>query len=351
MEEWPVGKIGRRATAGEAEMNPNSTFMRNWRSLCFLAAALAFGAGGAAQAASQPEFVTLGTAGGPIIHLERSQAANAVVVDDAVYLFDTGNGVQRQMRAAGLPLDRVRAVFISHHHLDHNADLGPLLMNRWLQGRYDPIPVIGPPGTKRMVTRMAAAFQPTVYAPIMIGGPPKPGLLKTLLLRDLPKTVDTPYIVFEDDKVRVLAIANDHFHFAPGSVEQRVSRSYSYRIESRGRTMVYTGDTGPSANLELLARDADLLVTEVIDMPLTVERLRRPEIRPEMIDGLAAHMERDHLTPSAIAQLAKRARVKKVVLTHLVPSVDGRRDLSGFTEGLRGVFDGEVIVANDLDKF
>lgn len=333
-------------------MNAGLASIRIWRNLCLIAAVLGFGVdGGAARAASQPEFVTLGTAGGPIIHLDRSQPANAVVVDGSVYLFDTGNGIQRQMRAAGLSLDRVRAVFISHHHLDHNADLGPLLMNRWLQGHHDAITVIGPPGTARMTKAMAAAFQPTVNAPIMIGGPAKPPVTQTLRLQDLPKSMTAPQVVFEDDKVRVLAIINDHFHFAPGSIEQRMSRSYSYRIESHGRTMVYTGDTGPSANLDLLARDADLLVAEVIDLPLTIERLRRPEIRSEMIEGLASHMERDHLTPSAIAQLAKRAGVRKVVLTHLVPTIDGRTDLSGFTKGLAGVFDGEVVIARDLDRF
>lgn len=333
-------------------MNSGLTVARRIRGFCSTVAVLFFGLTfGSVNAIAQPKFITLGTAGGPVIHLERSQPANAFVVDGAVYLFDTGNGIQRQMRAAGLSLDQVRAVFISHHHLDHNADLGPVVMNRWVQGHYSPLAVIGPPGTASMLTRTVAAFQPTISAPIMIGGQRKPTVLKTLRLLDLPKTLNAPRVVFEDDRIRVLAITNDHFHFAPDSAEQRVSRSYSYRIESRGRTIVYSGDTGPSANLELLAKGADMLVTEVIDLPLTIQRLTRPEIKPEMVAGLASHMERDHLTPSAIAQLATRAGIRKVVLTHLVPSVDGRRDMHGFMDGLRGVFDGEVVIANDLDSF
>ncbi len=77
-------------------------------------------------------FVTLGTGGGPLIRTERSEPANAVLVGGAAYLFDLGDGVQRQLLRAAIPLTKVRAIFISHHHNDHNADLGPVLINRWL---------------------------------------------------------------------------------------------------------------------------------------------------------------------------------------------------------------------------
>jgi hypothetical protein len=82
--------------------------------LCGLALA---GAAPAPRAA----FLTLGTGGGPLTRIERSEPANAVVVDGDVYLFDVGDGAQRQLAAAKLPLQRVRAVFLSHHHVDHNT--------------------------------------------------------------------------------------------------------------------------------------------------------------------------------------------------------------------------------------
>jgi len=304
-----------------------------------------------ALSAERPEFVTLGTAGGPRIYVERSQPANAVVVGGAAYLFDTGDGVQRQMKAAGLSLEQVRAVFISHHHLDHNAGLGPLIMNRWLLGVYGKIPVIGPPGTAKMIRGMAAAFRPVEVAPITIGGPPKPLLLSTLQPQDLAGRMDAPRVIYEDENIRVLAITNNHFNFEAGSVPHREARSYSYRIESRGRSMVYTGDTGPSPNLERLAQGADLLVSEVIDLPRELEILKRTKLPPSMIEGLMAHMELDHLTPSQIGQMASRAGVAEVVLTHLVPTVEGDSDLSGFTEGLRNTFKGKVHIAKDLDRF
>src|SRR5262245_47312943 len=83
-------------------------------------------AGVSSAANPSAEWITLGTAGGPIVHASQAQIANAVVVGDAIYLFDVGNGVLRQMSAARLPLRGIKAVFLSHHHLDHNADVGPI---------------------------------------------------------------------------------------------------------------------------------------------------------------------------------------------------------------------------------
>src|SRR5688572_10997522 len=110
----------------------------------------------AAQAGPVPrtEWVTLGTGGGPVIQLKRAQPANALVVGDAVYLFDVGPGTQRQMKAAGIELGQVKAVFLSHHHLDHVGGLGPLLVNRWINGLRSAIPVFGPDGTESMTNGM-----------------------------------------------------------------------------------------------------------------------------------------------------------------------------------------------------
>ncbi|MGH7543564.1 MAG: MBL fold metallo-hydrolase, partial [Gemmatimonadota bacterium] len=72
--------------------------------------------------------ILLGTAGGPSPKQTRSAPANAVVVNEAVYVVDAGNGVARQMVLAGLPPRHLRAVFITHHHSDHNADYGNLIL-------------------------------------------------------------------------------------------------------------------------------------------------------------------------------------------------------------------------------
>lgn len=89
--------------------------------------------------------VLLGTGGGPAVKASRAQPANAVVVNGAVYVVDAGDGVARQMALAGLSVTALRAVFITHHHSDHNADYGTLLLRSWASGLRRPVATYGPP--------------------------------------------------------------------------------------------------------------------------------------------------------------------------------------------------------------
>lgn len=294
------------------------------------------------------QFITLGTGGGPVIRVKRSEPANAVVVNGSVYLFDVGDGVQRQLAAAGLPLTSVKAVFISHHHMDHNAGLGPLVMSRWLFDPLPSLPVIGPPGTRVMTAGIAAANIATVNAPVSLPLPPP--VESTVRPTDLPPVLDTPTEIYRDDNIRVLAISVSHFHLPPGMTLDPAPRSYAFRIEAAGRVFVYSGDTGPSDNLEKLAKGADVLVSEVIDLQAAAASVRKT-VAPEALAPLLAHMRQDHLTPEDVGQIAGRAGVREVVLTHLSPGLDNEKDITGYTQGVAPAFKGKVVVAADLDRF
>ena len=306
----------------------------------------------AAQEPAKMQFITLGTAGGPLIRVDRSEPANAVVVGNAVYLFDVGAGALRQIAAAKLQLGQVRAVFISHHHIDHNADLGALVVTRWVLFGYKPLPIIGPPGTASLAKGIAEGYHATALAPITIGGPPKPPIAATIAPIDLAPDMDDPEVVYEDENIRVSAVTNAHYHFIPGTEEQRFSRSYAFRIEGAGRTIVFTGDTGPSAKVQSLAKGADLLVSEVIDMERMEPALRSgANLPPPVLAAMLEHLRQDHLTPVEVGKLAAAAGVKEVVLTHLVPGFDGETDLNGYTKGLETSFKGKVHLAKDLDRY
>ncbi len=306
----------------------------------------------AADPAPAAQFVTLGTGGGPLTRVKRSEPANALVVNGAVYLFDAGDGTQRQLAAAGLSLHAIRAVFVSHHHIDHVGGLAPLLVTRWLLNERAPLPVIGPPGTTAMMDGIAAGYRATELAPITIGGPPIPAIRTTLAPQELSGTLDVPTLVYQDANIRVLAITNDHYHFPPGSASAIAARSYAFRIETAGRTIVYTGDSGPSAHLEALAAGCDLLVSEVIDMQAMAAVLARAADIPAAARApMMAHMIQDHLTPENVARLAAAAGAKRVVLTHLSPGMDDETGTAGYIAGMAAIYRGPVSVASDLDRF
>ena len=293
--------------------------------------------------------VTLGTGGGPVVQTKRSQPASAVLVGKDLYLFDAGEGVQRQLKAAGLADARLRAVFLTHHHVDHVGGLGPLIVNRWILGTPDPLPVVGPPGTSEMIAGLVAAARPTERSPLAIGAS-RPALAEIAQPRDLTAEMPALTEVYRDDRVRVMAIEVDHYHDADGR-RSVAARSYGYRVESAGRVIALTGDSGPSERLVRLARGADVLVAEVMDRPAITAALAAMPLAADARAGLIEHMALDHLTPRQVGALARDAGVKSLVLTHLVPGRDEETSTRGYTDGIDEVFAGRVAVANDGDRF
>ncbi|MDE2621211.1 MAG: MBL fold metallo-hydrolase, partial [Sphingomonadales bacterium] len=250
-----------------------------------LALSAASPAGAEAARSDSPaiEWITLGTGGGPVIRTQRSEPANALRVGDAVYLFDLGAGAQKRLAEAGLDPRQVRAIFLSHLHIDHTADLAPFLLNRWVLNDYRPLPVIGPRGTGGTLDGIAAMSGPIRLAPVTIGGPPKPPFTGTFSPRELAPAMDRPTLVYADANLRVLAITNAHYNFPSSSPEARYARSYAFRIEAGGKSYVFTGDTGMSDKLVDLARGADVLVSEVIDMAGIEATLARSGIPPKVL--------------------------------------------------------------------
>lgn len=315
-----------------------------------LSAALAFFAN-TALASEPPRWITLGTSGGPLVQPGRAQIANALVVGDSVYIFDAGNDVQRQLARAGIPERNIKAVFLSHHHLDHNADLGPLIVTHWLfgQGR---LAVIGPSGTRTLALGLAAANAPTALASFPTMGPAKPAMEETIVAADLPDLTEAK-VVYEDRAVRISAIAVDHYQVPPSVALPQLPKAVAYRIEAGGRVLVYSGDTGPSPGLERLARGADLLITEVVDLQGIAAELGRTmgQVPAPVRANVVAGMKVNHLTAEEIGLMASRAGVRSVVLTHFVPSPESLRDPKALVRGVRKAFKGQVILARDLQVF
>lgn len=304
-----------------------------------------------AWAQTPVRWITLGTSGGPSVQTERAQIANALVVGQSVYLFDAGNDVQRQLARAGIAERNVKAVFLSHHHLDHNADLGPLIITHWLfgQGR---LAVTGPAGTRSLALGLARANAPTALASFPTMGAAKPPIEETITPSDLPDITE-PKVIYEDGTVRISAISVEHYQVPPSVALPQLPKAVAYRVEAGGRTLVYSGDTGPSPGLEQLARGADVLFTEVVDLAGIAAELAKSmaQVPAPVRANVVAGMKANHLTADEIGRLAQKAGVRRVVLTHFVPSPDKLRDPSALVRGVRKSFKGPVKLARDLAAY
>lgn len=323
--------------------------MRSWL-FGMAAAAIAVALPATVQSApSQGDaFITLGTMGGPVASRDRSQPANALVHKGRVYLVDAGDGAVQQLTRSGYQLPAVRAVFLSHLHVDHTGGLAAVLGLRNQTNLSEKIIVYGPPGTRELVAGIVASMQPAARVGYGIPGQPWMPPAETVTVIELG---DGDRI--ELDGMSVTAAQNTHYDFAPGSTEDRNYKSLSLRFDLPGRSIVYTGDTGPSAAVERLAKGSDLLVSEMIDMSATMATVARnsPNMPPAAKQRLEQHLSTHHLTPEAVGELAARTGVKAVVITHFAGGLPDQGRLRGYLERIRVRFAGSVTFANDLDRF
>lgn len=299
------------------------------------------------------KLVLLGTAGGPILRTNRSQPASMLTVDGTTYLIDAGEGVSRQLVKAGRQPFDVKAIFLTHLHMDHVNGLASVLAFNWVSRRGNHISVYGPPGTQALVDA-GIHYSHIPESIFELQYPPSPNM------RDLVKATDlgaiasdsAPVTVYEDDKIRVTAVENSHYITIDlPKRDYGYDRSYSYRFDTGDLSVVFSGDTGPSPALTKLAQDADILVTEVIDLNKQLNVMRSYGASLQQLKPLIDHMKVEHITPEEIGKMATAARVKKVVLSHVVPGDVSETDLETYVEGVKKYYDGPVILGADLDVF
>src|SRR5215472_15915568 len=95
--------------------------------------------------------ILLGTKGGPSVgSTGRSNAATLILINNTPYVVDCGYGVSRQLIAAGISLERLRYLFITHHHSFHNLEYGLLFYNAWITGRPVRVDAYGPEGLRKL---------------------------------------------------------------------------------------------------------------------------------------------------------------------------------------------------------
>ncbi len=285
----------------------------------------------AADSAKRTRLVLLGTGGGARLRKSRSASAQAIVVGDAIYVVDCGDGVARQMVNADLPLAAIRGVFVTHHHSDHNADYGNLLLLAWVAGLRTRVDTFGPPPLEKM-TRLFLEMNATdIEARIADEG--RQPLAPLIMAHDL----SSPGKVFEDARVRVTAALVDHPPMVP---------AFAYRLDSADRSIVISGDTKYSANLVALAKNADVLVHEVM-LPEAVERLVRNVPNAKDLErSILSH----HTSAEDVGRVAAAAGVRMLVLSHFVPAEDPQVTDETWLSAVRRHYEGPVVVGKDLDS-
>lgn len=267
--------------------------------------------------------------------VQRNLSSIAVRRDGGVYLLDCGEGTQRQMMRFGVSYMKVRAIFITHLHLDHFLGAFGLVETMALNKRKEKLTIYGPAGTKATFGR-----QKEFVEIVEIDGKLSVDFGEFAVSSFKVKhSLGSFGFVFEEkgkrrfheEKAKGLGIKGPMFtkimNDGKLKVGSRTVRLADVTYAQAGRKIAYTGDTAPCEQTARAAKGADLLIHEAT-------------FAQEKADEAA---EANHSTAAQAAEVAEKAGVKKLLLTH----ISGRyKDTKILLEEARKIFP-DVDVAQD----
>jgi ribonuclease BN (tRNA processing enzyme) len=273
--------------------------------------------------------ILLGTGGGPRPKKTVSASAQVILVNDTAYVVDCGDGVARQLVSAGVSLTKLRHVFITHHHSDHNADYGNLILLAWASGLQTQVDTWGPPPLTRMTKLF---FEMNSYdIDIRIKDEGRTPLVPLVRTHEFSKRG----VVMQDDNVKVTATLVDH---------PLVTPAFGYRFDGPDRSIVISGDTARSDALVHLAQGADVLVHEALWVP-AVDQIVGSVANAST---LKKHIMASHTAAEDCGRVAEAAGVKTLVLSHLVPPENPMITDQMWIDAASKYFRGRVVVGKDL---
>jgi len=253
------------------------------------------------------EVTVLGTASA-MPTVARSLPSIAVRRDGDIFLLDCGEGTQRQMMRFGISYMKVKAIFISHLHLDHFLGVFGMFETMGLNGRKEKLKLYGPIGSKATFGRKD--FLEIIE--IAEGGPLADFgefSVSAFAVQHIPNSFGFVFeekerVRFYEDKAKAAGLKGKMFSEIAEKgnlkVEGKLVKLKDITYSQEGKKLVYTGDSAPVPSIAKAAKGADLLIHDS-----TFASDKKEEAK-----------ETSHSTAEDAARAAKKAGAKRLLLTH-----------------------------------
>lgn len=260
--------------------------------------------------------------GSPFADPDRRPACNLVFAAGKIFVVDAGSGSFARVSRWRMPLQHLEAVFLTHFHSDHIADVPEANLQSWVAQRPLPLTVYGGPGIERLVAGFTEAFALDSMHRIDHHGAeflyPERGRMQAQPIANSDGSALTgtqSAVIYDRDGLVITAFAVDHPPVIP---------AYGYRFDYGGRSVVFSGDTHKSPGLIQHAKGADILLHEAMDKQI-VEKMRDAAARAGRLPAqkITGDILSYHASPRDAAETAQEAGVAVLVLTHLIPPVPG----------------------------
>lgn len=287
------------------------------------------------------EIVILGT-GSPLPSVNRCGAGQVVIAGDTRILVDCGWGAARRLYSAGVPIWSIDVACFTHMHSDHITDIPDFLIMRWVAGAKRPLTVFGPEGTKETLDGFMAALRRDIgYRQAHHGGKLDAAGIR-VEVHEFPATA-TPSEVARLGDLVVESFEVNHFPVVP---------AVGYRFVRQDRRLVLSGDTTVCDTLRNATKDADLLVSEAVNLELLNAQIAMVRTMNPQAAGLFEDIPSYHAPTLEVAEMAKSSGVRRLVLSHVIPPPpDDGPIAEAFVKGMSDIYRGDITLAKDLQRF
>ena len=253
-------------------------------------------------------------AGSPLAAPNASGPCVAVIAGKQLFVVDSGSNGRSVLNRMGFKPGDIEAVFLTHFHSDHIDGLGNMGVSRWAGGDFPgPLPVYGPEGVARVVNGFNEAYaQDVVYRHEHHGDLVAPLAGAGLQAEPFTQPAAGELVtVYNQGGLKVEALAVDHKPIEP---------AVGYRFSYKGRSLLISGDTVKSANVQKFSEGVDLLVHEGLASNLVGMMETAADKAGNKSGAKVLHDILDyHTTPVEAAEIARDAGVGHLLYYHIVP--------------------------------